>query len=146
MKITANQRWRSRLLGVAIISAFPAAIAFTVVAGTALVDRYQAIGTAATCSGESQQQQPAWARGGPLLLLGPDQWSTNRERRNSSITGRTAGMAEMTNRSPGAASVSDARISSSGSRTAVMECSSTPLSTRSWDVIDSMVVTGSGPA
>lgn len=75
MTITAIQRWQGRLLGVAIISAFPAAIACTVVTGTALVDRYQAIGTAATCSGESQQQRPAWARGGPLLLLGSQQWS-----------------------------------------------------------------------
>lgn len=45
MNTTATQSFRSRVLGVAVIAAFPLAIACSVVTGTALVDRYQASAT-----------------------------------------------------------------------------------------------------
>lgn len=45
MNTRGHQSIRSRLLGVALIAAFPLAIACSVVTGTALVDRYQASGT-----------------------------------------------------------------------------------------------------
>lgn len=45
MSTRGHQSFRSRLLGLALISAFPLAICCSVVTGTALVDRYQASGT-----------------------------------------------------------------------------------------------------
>lgn len=45
MDTRGHQSFRSRLLGLVLIAAFPLAIACSVVTGTALVDRYQAAGT-----------------------------------------------------------------------------------------------------
>lgn len=45
MNTTTSQSWRPRLLGLAVIAAFLAAIACSVVTAAALVDRYQASGT-----------------------------------------------------------------------------------------------------
>lgn len=45
MNVKGHQSTRNRLVGLAVISAFPLAIACSVVTGTVLVDRYQASGT-----------------------------------------------------------------------------------------------------